>query len=152
MDYEISTADAPPPNLPNKQGFRFHKSGSVSPIPPPPHSSTTLLQPQSVQPHQEQQQQQLQSLERIPSHPTLISEAASPSYSSEISSTFGGRVCGGNGAGSEIAPLGVDPKLFHIVKRITSCTPSLLISSSGNYQTMHSKIVRVFFLEILPLS
>ena len=134
-----STAAPPPPHLPNKQGFRFHKSGSVSPIPPPPSSSTTPSLSSSVQEQRSlhQQQQQMPPLERIPSHPKLISEisSSSSSYSSSSTSVFGGSGGAGAGIGGEAAPSGVDSKLYQIVKRITSCTPSLLISSSSSAGT-----------------
>jgi len=130
-----AAAAAPPQHL-NKQGFRFHKSGSVSPIPPPPPSLTTPTTPALSQPSQQHHMpypQQAPSLERIPSHPTLISEVLSStsSYSSSTSTVFIG----------DIAPSGVDPKLYQIVKRITSCTPSLLISSSSSSGTMQQSCI-----------
>lgn len=136
MDYEaLPAASDPHSHLPNKQGFRFHKSGSVSPIPPPP---------QSVQQQREEEQQQRPTFARIPSHPTLISEISSSSSSSYSSASPSACIGSGASAGGEISPSGVDPKLHHIIKRITSCTPSLLISSStGKYQTLYLKTSRV---------
>ena len=134
-----AAAAAPPQHL-NKQGFRFHKSGSVSPIPPPPPPSsltttTTTTTPALSQPSQQHHMpypQQAPSLERIPSHPTLISELSSSSSHSSSTVFIGG---------GDIAPSGVDPKLYQIVKRITSYTPSLLISSSSSSGTMQQSCI-----------
>ena len=103
-----TTASSAPP--PTKQGFRFHKSGSVSPIPP----SSVVHQPS---------QQQL-ALHTTYSHSTTTE--------SSNSSTRGS---GGGGSGIEIQtllPTGIDHKLYQIVKRIVVATPSLLISSSSS--------------------
>ena len=104
-----SAASAPPPT---KQGFRFHKSGSISPIPSP--SSVV---------HQPSQQQQLALHTTSGSHSTTTE--------SSNSSTRGG---GGGSSGIEIQtlPTGIDHKLYQIVKRIVVATPSLLISSSSS--------------------
>ena len=109
-----ATAADPPP----KQGYRFHKSGSSSPIPPP-----------QVQrrPHQNQ----------APSNSHPISESSSSAPAATANDTTlasGSRVQNSAAAASSSsteAPAGVDPKLYQIVKRITSSTPSLLISSSA---------------------
>ncbi|KAL9180001.1 hypothetical protein ACHAXT_007971 [Thalassiosira profunda] len=79
----------------SKQGFRFHKSGGTSPLPP-----SSVAQPSREH-----------NLQRVPSHPSLVSEA--------------------EGASGAACPPGVDAKLFQIVRRIVTATPSLLINSSS---------------------
>ena len=91
--------------------------------------------------------QQAPSLERIPSHPTLISETVSSSYVLRNVSQLWWCIGGGN----DIAPSGVDPKLYQIVKRITSYTPSLLISSSSSLPGTMQSIMYYFRSNLLLL-
>ena len=84
----------------SKQGFRFHKSGGTSPLPP-----SSVAQPSREH-----------NLQRVPSHPSLVSEAE-------------GAASGGGGGAA--CPPGVDAKLFQIVRRIAVATPSLLINNSS---------------------
>ena len=133
-----------------KQGFRFNKSGSVSPIPPPQappssssSSSSSLSSSSSSSaaassPGQQQQRQlplpTLPSLDRVPSHPSLISESFASIPAASVSALNSGYISAaslGGGDSSSTAPTGVDAKLYHIVKRIVQSTPSLLITSAG---------------------
>lgn len=87
-----------------KQGFRFYKSGSTSPVPPTTSTKNPLLH-------------------RVPSNPSfLISESGG-----ESSSLFRR-----TNSSSSTSSAAVDPKLLQIVKRITTSTPSLLIASSSS--------------------
>mmetsp|Transcript_30424 Transcript_30424/g.51868 ORF Transcript_30424/g.51868 Transcript_30424/m.51868 type:complete len:1068 (-) Transcript_30424:96-3299(-) len=108
----METAPPPPPSTaptnapppPPKQGFRFYKSGSAS------------------------------SLQRVPSHPSLISESSTTSVVENHPNSLS------SAAGAGGAPLGVDSKLYQVVKRITSSTPSLLISASaGNKASQQAR-------------
>ena len=133
-----------------KQGFRFNKSGSVSPIPPPQappssssSSSSSLSSSSSSSaaassPGQQHQRQlplpTLPSLDRVPSHPSLISESFASIPAASVSALNSGYISAaslGGGDSSSTAPTGVDAKLYHIVKRIVQSTPSLLITSAG---------------------
>ena len=99
------------PNNNIKQGFRFHKSGNISPIPPSSshtQSSTTTRQ-----------------LSR-----------------SNSNSSGGDNISSGQGEGRTQQqqlqlPSNIDHKLYQIIKRITSNTPSLLVCSSGKLEENH---------------
>jgi len=139
------------PSTAPKQGFRFSKTGAVSPIPPPSSSP----------------------IKRVPSQPSLISESTHPTPltpsslkrsnsqpvadSQNTSVSNSGKNIGGKGfsfarsnslsissASDTIVipvPSGVDAKLFQIVKKLTASTPSLLIStkSGGSKSTQQSR-------------
>ena len=103
----VSVAPHPPTinnNNTTKQGFRFHKSGSVSPIPPP--SQLSIVRPPSAPPA------------------LLIS-------SSEAATTSSTATVADNNNTSTPTPVGVDPKLYQIVKRIVASTPSLLVNGKN---------------------
>ena len=92
MDQTTTAIQQQQPNN-TKQGFRFHKSGNILPIPP---------------------SSQVQKLSRSNSN----------SNSGDISPTSG------PGEGRQLQlPSNIDHKLYQIIKRITSNTPSLLCSS-----------------------
>jgi len=101
MDQTTTTAiqQHPPSNA--KQGFRFHKSGNISPIPP---SSSHNQSSSSSTTHQ----------------------------LSRSNSNSGGDTSPGLGEARQLQlPSNIDHKLYQIIKRITSNTPSLLVCSSG---------------------
>ena len=100
MDQTTTTAiQQHPPSNNTKQGFRFHKSGNISPIPP---SSSTQ-----------------------PSTTTTQKLSRSNSNTGDIPTS-------GTGEGRQLQlPSNIDHKLYQIIKRITSNTPSLLVCSSG---------------------
>jgi hypothetical protein len=107
MDSSSTTAPQPPPTQQPKQGFRFNKSGAVSPIIP-----------------------------RVPSHPSLISESGGGDNSNNLSAAISSAA----GVSGGVIPAGVDPKLYQVVKRIASSTPSFLItSSSGNKASQQAR-------------
>ena len=113
MDQTTTTAIQHPPNNNIKQGFRFHKSGNISPIPP---SSS----------HNQTSSTTTQQLSRSNSN-----------SGADISPTPGP----GEGRQQLQLPSNIDHKLYQIVKRITSNTPSLLVTSSGKSHilfAMHS--------------
>eukprot|EP00804_Cyclotella_cryptica_P009958 CCRYP_015401-RB/>CCRYP_015401-RB protein AED:0.06 eAED:0.06 QI:124/0.75/0.6/1/0.75/0.6/5/200/1001 len=91
----METATASPVAPPKPQGYRFHQSGSISPIHPGALPSSAG------------------SLSRSPSLPTLLPTTSSSSFTNTT----------------------IDPKLYQIVRRITSATPSLLILGNNNSKT-----------------
>ena len=105
----VSVAPHPPTTINNnnntKQGFRFHKSGSVSPIPPP--SQLSIVRPPSAPP----------ALLISSSEATTTTSTATAADSNNNTSTP--------------TPVGVDPKLYQIVKRIVASTPSLLVNGKN---------------------
>lgn len=93
-----------PPNNNTKQGFRFHKSGNISPIPPS----------------------------------SLSTQQLSRSNSNSSNTGEGRDISPGSGEGriqqqQLQLPSNIDHKLYQIIKRITSNTPSLLVCSSGKF-------------------
>ena len=99
---------------PPKQGFRFYKSGSTSSSAP----GVGPL-PRTGSPHRR----------------SLMSE----------SPTFAAGPADGRSSSAPAAtatPLGVDPKLYQIVKRVVSSTPSLLISSSVGKEWASAPVAR----------
>jgi len=108
MDQTTTTAiqQQQPPNNNTKQGFRFHKSGNISPIPPSSASHT--------------QSSQSQQLSRSNSNSGDISPGP------------------GEGRQQLQLPSNIDHKLYQIIKRITSNTPSLLVCSSGKVSHLYS--------------
>jgi len=121
-----------------KQGFRFNKSGSVSPIPPPQAPPSSSSSSSSLAAASSPGQPTLPSLDRVPSHPSLISEsfASIPAAAgSAFNSGYISAASLGGGDSATTAPTGVDAKLYHIVKRIVQSTPSLLITSAGTNKT-----------------
>jgi len=99
-----------PPSNNTKQGFRFHKSGNISPIPPSSSSHNQTSQPQ-----------QLSSLSR------------SNSNSGDTGEGRDITLVPGEGRQQLQLPSNIDHKLYQIIKRITSNTPSLLVCSSGKF-------------------
>ena len=109
MDQTTTTAiqQQHPPSNNTKQGFRFHKSGNISPIPPSSSSSHTQ------------------------SSSTTTTQQLSRSNSNSNSGDNISPGPGGEGRQQLQLPSNIDHKLYQIIKRITSNTPSLLVCSSG---------------------
>ena len=107
MDQTTTTAiqQQHPPSNNTKQGFRFHKSGNISPIPPSSSSSHTQ------------------------SSSTTTTQQLSRSNSNSNSGDNISPGPGGEGRQQLQLPSNIDHKLYQIIKRITSNTPSLLCSS-----------------------
>ena len=102
MDQTTTAIQQQQPNN-TKQGFRFHKSGNISPIPPSSSHTQSSSQPQKL---------------------------------SRSNSNNSGDISPGSGEGKTQQkqlqlPSNIDHKLYQIIKRITSNTPSLLVTSSG---------------------